>query len=108
MPAYPNHQDIRPAYVQAADPGVVGAGVFWVDTSVGPPFVLKVRDLTDTGWDTVGASSSSSGGGTLPGPPGLDAEEPEMPYVIPGPPGPAGSSSSTSSQEAIERTWIGL
>jgi len=56
MPAYPNHQDIRPAYVQSTDPGAVGAGVFWVDTT--PTFVLRVRNFTDTGWDMVGSASS--------------------------------------------------
>jgi hypothetical protein len=50
MPAYPNHQDIRPAYVQTTDPGAVGAGVFWVDTS---SFVLKVRNSGDTGWNDI-------------------------------------------------------
>ena len=107
MPAYPNHQDIRPTYFQAADPGVVGTGVMWVDTTFPAPFVLKIRNSTDTGWDTVGASSAGSGSPGVMGPPGLDAEEPEMPYIIPGPPGSAAASSG-SSQEAIERTWIGL
>jgi len=60
MPAYPNHQDIRPTYFQAADPGAVGTGVMWVDTTLPAPFVLKIRNSTDTGWDVVGASSGGS------------------------------------------------
>lgn len=64
MPAYPNHQDLRPFYVQVADPGAVGAGVCWYNTSSG---VLSVRNITDTGWDAVGAAPSGSAGGDLSG-----------------------------------------
>ena len=61
MPAYPNHQDIRPAYVQPNDPGAVKAGVFWVDTSFPQPFPIKVRNLLDTGWDLIGTASPFGG-----------------------------------------------
>lgn len=53
MPAYPNHQDIRPFYVTDTDPGAVKAGVSWIDTSSG--YVLKIRNDTNTGWNTVSA-----------------------------------------------------
>jgi hypothetical protein len=42
------------AFKASADPGAVGAGKFWIDTSVGPPYTLKVRDAADTGWELVG------------------------------------------------------
>ncbi len=35
------------------DPGAVGAGVVWPDTST-TPAMLRVRDATDTGWTVVG------------------------------------------------------
>lgn len=78
--AYPNHQNIRPAYVQPTDPGAVKAGVFWVDTSPGvPPYKLYVRNRTDTGWDLLST-------GAPVGPPGFPEEGEEG---EPGPPGPA-------------------
>lgn len=81
MPAYPNHQDIRPAYVQSTDPGAVGAGVWWADTTV-RPWVVKVRNFANTGWEMTA--------GGLLGPPGQEGEEGE-PSLIPGPPGPPGA-----------------
>lgn len=43
-------------YVQSGDPGAVGAGRYWVDTTTGPPYALKVRNSGDSGWDGVGSS----------------------------------------------------
>jgi hypothetical protein len=37
-------------YVQASDPGAVGAGKWWFNTSTN---ILKVRNDTDTGWNAV-------------------------------------------------------
>ena len=93
MPAYPNHQDIRPAYVQSTDTGAVGAGVFWVDTSFPQPYPLKVRNLTDTGWDIIGSANPL--GGPLPGPEGERGEEGEQ-----GPPGAAGESGAAGAAGA--------
>jgi hypothetical protein len=39
-------------YVQADDPGAVGAGLLWIDTS-GSPYSLKVRDALDAAWSQV-------------------------------------------------------
>jgi hypothetical protein len=43
-------------YVQSGDPGAVGAGKFWLDTTGGATLtaggILKQRDGTDTGWTT--------------------------------------------------------
>lgn len=39
-------------YVQAVDPGAVGAGLLWIDTS-GSPYSLKVRDALDAVWSQV-------------------------------------------------------
>jgi hypothetical protein len=50
------------AFKDSADPGAVGAGKFWIDTTVGPPYTLKVRDATDTGWEVVGAIATEIGG----------------------------------------------
>ena len=41
------------AYVASSDPGAVGVGKLWVDTSVGPPFKLKVRNAANTAWQAV-------------------------------------------------------
>lgn len=48
-------------YQQDTDPGTVGALRWWLDTSV-TPNVLYVRNITNTGWITVGGSGG--GGGT--------------------------------------------
>jgi hypothetical protein len=43
-------------YVQSGDPGAVGAGKFWLDTTGGATLtagaILKQRDAPDTGWTT--------------------------------------------------------
>jgi hypothetical protein len=36
-------------YIQTSDPGAVGAGKWWLDTTYGA--VFKVRDSGNTGWD---------------------------------------------------------
>jgi hypothetical protein len=36
-------------YVQAADPGAVGAGLLWVDTT-GDPVIVSMRDAGNAGW----------------------------------------------------------
>lgn len=56
MSAYPNHSDVRPFYVQPTDPGAVGSGVSWVDTSIGPPHQLKIRNFADDGWDGINSN----------------------------------------------------
>lgn len=43
-----------PGYVQDTDPGAVGAGILWVDTSASPP-VFRVRNSADDGWDVPAA-----------------------------------------------------
>lgn len=50
-------------YVASVDPGAVGAGLYWLDTS-SDPYVLKRRNVTDDDWVTVG--SSGGGGGFTP------------------------------------------
>lgn len=43
-----------PGYVQASDPGAVGAGKLWIDTSGGSGrWDLKIRNLTDDGWELI-------------------------------------------------------
>lgn len=42
------------AYIAASDPGAVGAGIGWLDTSDGTgAWILKVRNETNTGWESV-------------------------------------------------------
>lgn len=48
--------------VASSDPGAVGAGKYWLDTSV-EPYVLKRRNSGDTDWVTVGADGGGGGGG---------------------------------------------
>ena len=43
-------------YEQGSDPGAVGFGSYWLDTSGSPPFAIKRRNGTNTGWDLVGAT----------------------------------------------------
>ena len=41
-----------PGYCQSIDPGAIGAGKYWIDTTLGAGFwILKVRNSTDTGWE---------------------------------------------------------
>jgi hypothetical protein len=41
-------------YVQDADPGAVGAGKLWVDTTTpGPPWHVQVRDAGDAAWNDM-------------------------------------------------------
>lgn len=50
-----------PGYIQAGDPGAIGAGKLWTDTSLGPgAWVLKQRNASDTGWEIL---SGGGGGG---------------------------------------------
>lgn len=52
------------AYVQSNDPGAIGAKKGWVDTSVSP-YILKVRNNDNTGWDEVGSNLAPDSGGDL-------------------------------------------
>jgi hypothetical protein len=48
-------------YRQATDPGAVGAGISWIDTSGGTgAWVHKVRNAANDGWEIVGSSSDFS------------------------------------------------
>ena len=63
----------KPGYIQSGDPGAVGAGIIWVDTSGGTGlWVIKVRDATDTGWEVIyppdhAAGHERGGGDALDG-----------------------------------------
>lgn len=48
-----------PGYKQSSDPGAVGAGVEWIDTST-TPFTHKSRNTGNSGWDTVGGNGAGS------------------------------------------------
>ena len=52
-------------YIQSNDPGAVGVNISWIDTSLGSgKWVIKIRNSTDTAWETV--STSNGGGSTGP------------------------------------------
>jgi hypothetical protein len=60
-----DHQDLVAAsahvvgYVQAADPGAIGAGKVWVDTTDGIlNYRMFVRNSGDTGWEAVERETS--------------------------------------------------
>jgi hypothetical protein len=45
---------VTTGYVQSTDPGAVGAGMLWIDTSDGTGlWKLRVRNAADTGWESV-------------------------------------------------------
>jgi len=82
------------AFVGTVDPAGdpdnnVQAFKLWVDTTGGPPYALKIRNSTNTGWESVSGGSASTS--AVAGPPGFGEEGEE------GQPGPPGSSSSSSS-----------
>ncbi|WP_119071466.1 phage tail protein [Aggregatilinea lenta] len=59
------HQDLIgdqlhvPGYVQDADPGAVGPGKLWVDSSGGVgTYLLKIRNADDTGWEIASSAAS--------------------------------------------------
>ena len=46
------------AHFSETDPSLesenaVRAGMLWVDTAIGPPYVLKVRNIDNDGWDVA-------------------------------------------------------
>lgn len=50
-----------PGYRQDSDPGAVGAGKYWVDSSGGTgAWVLKVRNAGDTDWEEIASGGGSS------------------------------------------------
>lgn len=54
------------AYVDAADPGAVGAGKLWIQLTGDPPYQLRVRNDGDDGWERVGIISNAGGAGMIP------------------------------------------
>jgi len=52
----------REVYSQTTDPGAVGAGEVWIDTSVAPALIY-VRNATNTAW--VAAGGGGGGGATI-------------------------------------------
>lgn len=41
-----------PGYLQATDPGSIGAGKYWIDTSLGSgKWSIKARNSSNTGWE---------------------------------------------------------
>ena len=52
-----------PGYVQGSDPGAVGAGKLWTDTSGGTGnWSTKMRNTANTGWEVIGISGYSGYG----------------------------------------------
>lgn len=50
-----------PGYVQDADPGAVGPGKLWVDSSGGVGgYLLKIRNADDTGWEIASSAASEA------------------------------------------------
>lgn len=51
------------AYIQTADPGAVGPGKAWLDTTGGAgAYVLKIRNTGDTAWDIAGLAAAGANG----------------------------------------------
>ena len=49
----------REVYSQDTDPGAVGAGAVWIDTS-GAPALIYVRNSTNTGWIAAGGGGGGA------------------------------------------------
>lgn len=56
--------DLAPTfdYQQTTDPGAVGAGKTWLNTTDPPPYQANVRNALDTAWNQIGSVSGGSGG----------------------------------------------
>jgi hypothetical protein len=55
-----NSTDIHlAAVIQGSDPGAVGAGILWIDTSTSAPYQLKKRNAGNSGWDLIGGTLSN-------------------------------------------------
>lgn len=72
-------------YVQADDPGAVGAHKMWIDTSTAAPYQLKKRNAANSGWDAVGTTADPEDGED-----GADGAQ-----GFPGAPGPKGADGAT-------------
>lgn len=48
--------------VAASDPGAIGAGKYWLDTTT-TPYILKRRNTGNTAWVTIGSAGAGGGGG---------------------------------------------
>lgn len=53
-----------PGYIQASDPGAVGAGKLWFNTATN---VLSIRNAGDTAWVTSAGTPTGAAGGDLTG-----------------------------------------
>ena len=50
-----------PGYIQSSDPGAVGAGIQWIDTSGGAgAWKIKIRNTGDTDWELTGGGAPSA------------------------------------------------
>jgi hypothetical protein len=88
------------AFVSATDPASdpnnnVAAFKFWVDTSSGPPFALKMRNSINSAWQAVGSTGGGSGSTIFLGS-GEDGEE--------GPMGPPGTGTTINDAVRVVRT----
>lgn len=54
------------AFVQSADPGAVGPNLQWIDTTTGPPYILKLRNAANTAWLLFAAGTTGPTGSTGP------------------------------------------
>jgi hypothetical protein len=84
-------------YEQTSDPGAVGAGKYWLNTTT-IPYVIKRRNAGNTAWEAVGGSGGGSSGGA--GPPGPQGDEGEQGPM--GPPGPTGATGASGSGPATQ------
>jgi hypothetical protein len=50
----------KPGYVQSDDPGAVGAGILWIDTTE-TYWVAKIRNDADDGWETINVDINGTG-----------------------------------------------
>lgn len=82
-------------YLQVGDPGAVGAGMTWIDTSGGAGnWVIKIRNAADNGWETTSGGGVGSTGATGPGGGATGPQGGTGPQGVTGPQGDTGAGST--------------
>ena len=101
-----------PGYFQNADPGVVGAGIFWTDTSGGVGnHLIKIRNEANDGWELIAGwsgysrDSGYSGGSGYSGDAGASGSSGDSGYSGVGIPSQTGNSGKSLITDGVNILW---